>query len=596
MMTQSEVPVNPSQSDLRILWLPALICVLLLSVELYLLFSDWSSSDRAKINSDAIPIAVYVSGKNDVRQKSVGTIVWEVPTPEMQLYRESAIATMDGAEAILRFKDDSELVVEPNSLLILEEAPSGLTTGQTGRIVARLVKGSIKRKSKNTDTPLFLKLSKEKTAEPILIQDKRGDSIFRVIYRVKGYEVVVESGSVVVNGKNNLETGQNIATGEPAKLSAPVLKKPKVEIFHAEEPTPPPALKKKTKKKKSRAQAFWDFLFPRAYAANPSKLAIRFSWEETPGASQYVIQISQNSDFEPVLIEKRVPQLEFIHEMTPPSEKTQLYFRVAGVTGDGLVGEFSEIEKVEVKPEPTPKPTAAPEPIPAIVTATPKPKATPLPKKEPPKIIEAPVASTIKPGESTHSLWIWGGARLENRKFKSETAPQVVSGSGFVPTSVGFDLQQLMENKHYLWVGGSYVYEKAKADLPSPADKAFNVSSLSGWATYGRTFQVGPYIGSSRKITSNGFLFESQNVFLIGAAFVLQSDAAILFRRGGVGWRAQVAALGVGGKGIDASVWLRKGWVRSGFIQGIFYGVKVETRQIDIESSFNGALEIGFKL
>ena len=63
-----------------------------------------------------------------------------------------------------------------------------------------------------------------------------------------------------------------------------------------------------------------------------------------------------------------------------------------------------------------------------------------------------------------------------------------------------------------------------------------------------------------------------------------------------MGWRAQLAILGMGAKGIDLMSWIRWGSTRKGWIQGFFYGAKLETRQTDVESSYGVAAEIGFKL
>ncbi len=592
MMTQSEVPVNASQSNLRILWLPAFLAILLLIGEVYLLVHDWGSLARINAAASTERIAVYVSGKKNVRQKSVGTLIWETPVPNMPLYRESEIATTDDSEAVLRFSDESELIVEPNSLLILEEAPSSMKTGNDGRIVARLVRGSVKRKNAGTN-PFFVKLSASKEAPAVQIKDTKGDAVFRVIYRLQGYEVVVESGSVVVDDKDPVSAGGKITTGDAPKLNAPVLKKPKVQI------SPP-----------HHSQIFWNWLRPEASAAE-NKISIEFSWEPTPDAREYLIQISKNQDFSEIMLEKRVTGLEYNFEMTAPEQKSELYFRVAGISGNDVTGNFSSVERVDVKPDelkaPLPekqapviaeikitKPTPAPTPKPGAA----KPKPTPVPPKKEEAYVPPVFVNT---GNTT---WLWYGVSLDSRKFKSKSNPTETSGSGFVPSQGGFEFQHAREPGHYYSLGGIFSYESEKANLPAPSNNKFSTSSATVWITYGQLFDFwqhsqtlhfGPYFTTSKKILQNGLEFSSENIYLFGAMAAIQSDPAVFKRDGSFAWRAQLALLAVGSVGVDAQAWLRKPlpfFSKS----GAFYGLKGATRQTGVETSYSGTLEIGIEL
>lgn len=585
MMTQPEVPVNTSQSNLQILWIPALLCLLLLMAEIYLLVHDWSSLGRPRSAIQTNPIAIFVSGKKTVRQKPVGTLIWEAPTPNMALYQQSQIATTDDSEAVIRFNDQSELIVEPNSLLILEEAPSGLKTGNDGKIIARLVRGSVKRKNTGAGA-FFVKLSTAENAPAIQIQDPSGGSVFRVTYRVEGYEIVVESGSVVVDQKDTIKAGEEMRQGEAPKLSAPVLKKPKVNII------------------RSQSMMIWDWLIPSAEAAPSSKISIQFSWEASPDANGYLIQISKDPQFKEILSEKKVSGLEHDFEMEAPAKKSLLYFRVAGVSDKGVTGHFSAVETVEVNPN---------EVVPVIAKATPTPTLMPVATPAPtPKIVVKPSPTPVKHVEKEYvppvfvntgnTLWVWYGAQFANRKFKASSNPVEVSGSGFVPATLGFEYQHAREPGHYYSVGGSFSYENAKPDLPSPTDTAFSTSQLNLWFTYGQlygwwkhpqTIHFGPYVSTSKKISSQGLVFHSENTFLIGAMAAIQSDPAIFKRGGSFAWRAQLAFLAVGTIGVDATAWIRKPLP---FLSNAFYGLKANIRQSGVENAMSGAIQIGFEL
>jgi len=605
MMTQSEVPVNAStpQSDLRILWLPALFCLLLISVESYLLFHDWGASLHSKVSNQGEPIAQFVSGKNKVRQKTVGTLIWEAPVVNMDLFRESAIATMDDSEATLVFSDHSELIVEPNSLLILEEAPSNLITGGTGKIVARLVKGSFKRKSAGP-SPFFIKLSRAKDAEAVQIKDTQGNAVFRVMYRAKGYEIVVESGTVVVDEKNTVNAGEKLGTPEPQKLAAPRLKKPKIEILRAKPPST----------KKSGASRLWDLFFPNAEASPaqaPAQMSIHFSWEESPGATEYQIQISSSPEFKEVLSEKRTPKLEFSFETPAPAQKTRFYFRVAGITQDGSVGEYSAIEKVDVRPDPQiveleePE-VVVPEPKPTMkIAAAPTPVPTPSPAPpSSPKPVEQSAVNIPLPSPEKNYLSLWYGLQFQSQTFKESTSnPKGVSGSGFLPSVIGLEFQHAQNQRQFFSAGGSFIFEKARPELTSPSDTPFSVSSTRLWFTYGRSllamnqhlaYHFGPYLGSSIKVSENGLVFESKNAWMLGVNAILQSDPELFGSEESLSWRVQMAVLALGNFGVDASAWVRKIIVKNGTLRGLFCGLELETRQTTLESSVGGALDLGF--
>jgi len=101
------------------LWLPAIFCFLLLLSEIYL-FSGNNFFFRHKHN-DPTQLAMLVSAQNQVLHKNEGTLVWRNPEEGSALFREDAIATMADSQAVIAFADKSELIVEPNSLVVLED-------------------------------------------------------------------------------------------------------------------------------------------------------------------------------------------------------------------------------------------------------------------------------------------------------------------------------------------------------------------------------------------------------------------------------------------------------------------------------------------
>lgn len=596
MITQTSSTPTPnsasSQGDFRILWLPAIFCLLLLSIEIYLL-THWqfnaSSHDAAKGD----PIASYVTGKNVVRKKTVGTLIWEPPVSNQALFQEDAIATMDDSEAVVVFKDQSELIVEPNSLVILEEAPAGVVPGQPGRIVARLVKGSVKRKGAGPSS-LFIKLSRSKDAEPIQIKDGEGHSVFRVMYKLQGYDVVVESGAVAVNGKE-------VQKSAP-KLKAPKLNKPKIEI-----------LEEQVKDKKT--SSLWDLIFPSAEAAEKKvvgkKIRIRFTWEEIPEATEYMIQVSTDRDFSNILAENRVKKPEFPFFFPAPETKSELFFKVAAVGSDGSIGEFSDVEKVEVNPVKKLEPVIAqeveppppPVPEPHHPAPSPTPVATPVAEQ-----VVAPAPEFVRTEGTKNHLWIWYAAQYDWRKFKaaSDGSSYLTSGTGIVPAKLGLQFQHSKNQEEYFSFGGSYLMEKATPDLPAPSNKAFSVGTFRVWASYGRSFEAfhgflayhfGPYVSSSSKVEAiDTSTFGSKTSMLFGVMAAIQNEADHAWMNRTLDWRLRLAFLPVGTMGVDADIYLRKVLVYQGWLEGLFCGLELGTRQSSIESSVNGALELGLFL
>jgi|GEM_PF-3380329 len=650
MMTQPEVPVNTSQSNLRLLWLPALICAILLLIEIYLLVHDWGAWMRPKAPPSTNPIAWYISGKNTVRQKSVGTLVWQAPTPNLALFRQSEIATTDDSEALLRFSDESELVVEPNSLVILEEAPAQSEhrsraehrlqpmRTESSRIVARLVRGSLKRKNSGK-TPFFVKLSSAPEAPPVEIKDATGGSVFRVIYRLQGYEIVVESGSVVVDQKS-VRAGETLRQGEAPKpplpkLAPPTLKKPKVNVL--------PSQSKNWPRNESRHVGWWEWWIPsaaaevataspRASALAPTMISIQFSWEATPDAAAYWIQISKIPDFTEVLHEEKVTGLEYQYEMSAPTEKSTLYFRVAGISDQEVVGNYSSVESVEVNPPPKraerPSLSSQTEPVVHAPKETfPSTKASAstrvdAPTKEPSTSAkaDAPIMAPTKTStgrrpaptetytppvfiESENTLWLSYGVQFRHRTLKSPEPPQSVSGNGLVPTSLTMEYQHAREPGHYFSAGASFDYENGGAKLPPPSDAAFSTSQISAWLTYGQrfngwkhdsTWHFGVYGSTSTRVSEEGLRFHSKKILLGGPMVALHSDPFTVHSQNGrFTWRVRLAVLAIGTFGADLNASFR---LPLPVFSNAFWGLEVGTRQSGVESAEHAGLRVGFEL
>lgn len=171
--------------------MPALLCSLLLAVELYVLLYDIEGSPQ--ITSAKPVIAKYLSGVNEVLSKPSGTITWHAPSPGSELRREDTVLTMSNSQALVQFTDGTEMGIEPDSLVVLEKTVGDEASQQ--KIVVRLVQGSLAKKAGGT-MPIAVDVEDKKTGKRTRIEDESGSSSFRLLSSAEGVSLQVESGNV----------------------------------------------------------------------------------------------------------------------------------------------------------------------------------------------------------------------------------------------------------------------------------------------------------------------------------------------------------------------------------------------------------------
>jgi ribosomal protein L12E/L44/L45/RPP1/RPP2 len=113
-------------------------------------------------------------------------------------------------------------------------------------------------------------------------------------------------------------------------LPAPKLKKPELRAPAAKPPGPGAWL--------------WSQIFPRAHA---EEFHAVFSWEEVPGANQYVIEISESADFRNPVVNITVKTPEFVWQKF---RLANYYWRVAAGHTRGRMGVFTEPVTVDFSP------------------------------------------------------------------------------------------------------------------------------------------------------------------------------------------------------------------------------------------------------
>lgn len=596
-MTQPAGPAN-AQSEFgsgskRSLWLPALLALILLIAEVYVLIHDLGPGHHATQKEKSV--AVFASGKNQVRQKSVGTIIWHQPNAGETIHQLDSLATMTDSEATVVFNDQSELLIAPDSLIVFEDSEIG-KAGHSGKIVARLIRGSVRRKN-STPTEFLIKTSAEPAAEAYRLSDTRGDAVFKVVYQEHGIEVTVESGRLKFNGKD-VHSGQQLSVQGSAveikvpKLPSPVLKKPEIDIRK---------LEKHSGIFKELLNLFWIV----NAMANESRwtITVHFSWDAVSGADSYRIQISRDLEFHTLVLDQDVRDTRFEYQSDVPAEPQTLFMRVAGRDTSGNLGEFSALEKIhirsvsditrEMEPEhPTPTPSPSPTPTPKHpVIARPK-KITPL--KKPRLPMRRPSPETAENKITLSRVEISYGIAYQSRTFKNSTSPTSVSASGLVPALLAVEFTRFHESATGFRLGASYLVEVATAGssgvtlqndkLGTPEYRIYGLleRNFDHW-----TGGVGPCVASTSEFKWNRSVLADQSKMLAGLMADYEAD---IERENWADVKANLALLAAGGFGIDAAVSAEHPiWHERVY----FVGAGLRFRMSASENSYGGALNFG---
>ena len=587
--------------------LTALIAALIFATALATLLLVPDTIRRNPMDQDGTPLAVLVSSRNEVRQKNAGTIVWGTPGTGSELFKKDSIATMSDSRASISFHDGSEIELEPESMIVLEEAPHPEKGGGvSGRIVARLIRGSVIRK-KSGKTPLFISTSATDSTDGknlIRIDEKGANSVFRVVKRSNGLEVIVESGTVHV-GSREIASGEKavVSAGEisikrrSSPLPAPRLKQPRIRI---ERMMGPGALLDRVIEVFGITQAM--AAETDSFGTSDSEdieVVVHFSWETIQGAKGYRIQLSNDPAFEELLVDRKLDATNFEYRFESESIRTESFFRVAALNADGEAGEFSPVERVQIRPDPghesprtkvakkTPKaePTKAPvaktAPVPTQVakakTQTTK-KSTPLPVPTPseapptvavekprvvapappaaPAVHAAPVTQTralVVPVRWHSHLEAALGATLMSRDFHNSVYPERAGGTGLTPGRLSTELLLTRDEKSWGRLAATFLLQRAtpQADALSDTHLAvplFTVSVQKLWNARQATLGTGLVVASSQKLAWNDATLTSSQSYLGGLS--LQASS-LLDRPSSWRWDAVLNAYLLTDRGAD---------------------------------------------
>jgi hypothetical protein len=128
------------------------------AIEVYFLLYDFPFfkpflQGKNHSTQDNPPIARLVQKQNTVRTQFPNELVWEDAVSQQDLYKRETLFTSDRSQAEVAFLDGTQLTIEENSLIQIEQNQSPTSEG---RIMIKLLRGGI-RKSKGQKQPSQLR-------------------------------------------------------------------------------------------------------------------------------------------------------------------------------------------------------------------------------------------------------------------------------------------------------------------------------------------------------------------------------------------------------------------------------------------------------
>ncbi|MBI2712796.1 MAG: hypothetical protein HYX41_08090, partial [Bdellovibrio sp.] len=308
------------------------------------------------------PIASLKTRNRDVHSKPQGLVVWSIPKEGTRFYEKDSIATLSGSQATLIFADESELLLDSDTLIVIEKGPEGSWDGsgsREGKIITHLIRGTIEHRTKS-GVPMVLE-SDSVGSPPLMLKTGEGtENAYRVRATEGGVEVRVETGNLSLGGKTlKALEGVKIKKGKDGRQNTDILpagksplSRPKIKV---EKPGQPGGFYKTIDR---LFDFFSDFLtVASAHAAGtPATLEVKLKlkWEMEqgePSPARYRIQIANDPFFQDKLVDREIKSKEVDQTFRTPAVSANYYFRVAGVTQDGELGEFSETESFEINPD-----------------------------------------------------------------------------------------------------------------------------------------------------------------------------------------------------------------------------------------------------
>jgi hypothetical protein len=347
------ITTNPERAKRS---LPAFVLLVGLAAEIYFLLGDFSPGQPSPNGAatTAPPIGELVERRAAVMLQNEGELVWESARDNQTLYRRQSVLTPQGGKAEIAFLDGTGLMVDENSLIVLEKTPSDDSSAYT-RIVVRLLRGTLHKSSPRKSSDLLRKLGGPVGKTPEIEIESGGT---RIELTPASEFTLTSSPEASGNARLTVRAGD---IKVEAKGGASLTVKPGEE---ATLPAPGSAAAPEAKKLP------FNLLSPKigqTIEATGASRPVRFRWNATREAAAgraQEVEVSRDPDFKSDVTRARIPSaeppLQYVEiNVTLPSvaEPAQWHWRVRAAAISGAdAGELSGTQSFWTRPPEVPRP------------------------------------------------------------------------------------------------------------------------------------------------------------------------------------------------------------------------------------------------
>lgn len=184
--------------------------VLLLALQIFLLVADvniYPGDQHALKQNAAHEIGLIYSKKQNVKRKSMGSVVWEDSQNSDSLLEYDSILTLENSSAQIKLKDDIQIDLQENTLVVLEPP----TNEQTDSLRIRFSRGDFSSQNPKQR----LKIGRGDWS----IDAKPGTGMSLKTLTGDQVEVEVSHGSIELQNKDNPATRESVQQGTRFTLS-----------------------------------------------------------------------------------------------------------------------------------------------------------------------------------------------------------------------------------------------------------------------------------------------------------------------------------------------------------------------------------------
>ena len=266
--------------------------------------------------------AYFTSIEGDVKMRPRGEVAWLPSKIRMTLKPGDMVKTGVSSSAQIIFFDGTTYVIEANSLIVIQESSENPFSKER-RVSVKLDTGKVDLSTPRKNVPTSSSAITSPTTRAVLAETSRAAMSFEP--RLNETVLEVYNGSAEVTAGNSELT---VGSLEKVTIDANYQLSSKGKLLFTPQLIVPVYDRQFTEK-------------------DPEKIKITFTWEEVPGAAEYILQISTSSLFaNPYLIRAHLKRNSL--SLDGFAEGTY-YWRVAAVGPTGDRSSFSSYYKFRLR-------------------------------------------------------------------------------------------------------------------------------------------------------------------------------------------------------------------------------------------------------